>query len=341
MAGDQLKWGVLFSGDNLSLAETLAYAKQAEEAGAESLWTTELGRDAFVPLAAIACETSGVRLGTGVATFARPPMHTETAAMSLAELTDQNFVLGLGTAPPAWNENWHGLAYERPLQRMREYVECIRTMWQGTPANPVAYDGEIIKVSEYARFIPAPYPSVPIYLATVRKGMLQLAGEIADGVVCNLINTPEYFADFVRRHVQSGIEKAGRRADDVEICCTRICAVNEDAAKARELAKHSIALYSTIPYFDVVLEPAGFAEETARIRAAFAEGEFETMIASVSDAMVERLAFAGTAEQVLEQAEPYRGLVDSILLYCPSFFVDPADTRQNHAAMIDAFAAFG
>ena len=64
------------------------------------------------------------------------------------------------------------------------------------------------------------------------------------------------------------------------------------------------------------------------------------MIATVSDAMVDALAFAGTAEQVLEQAEPFRGLVDSLVLYCPTFFVDPADTRDNHAAMIEAFSEF-
>lgn len=341
MPDDVLRWGVLFSGDNLSLAETLAYARQAQAAGAESLWTTELGRDAFVPLAAIACEASGVRLGTGVATFARPPMHTETAAMSLAELTDQNFVLGLGTAPPAWNENWHGLKYERPVQRMREYVECIRAMWTASPTNPVDYDGEIIKVFGYARFIPAPFPSIPIYLATVRKNMLRLAGEIADGIVCNLINTTAYFSDFVGPNLQVGLEKAERVPADVEVCATRICAVSSDAAAARKLAKHSIALYSTLPYFDIVLDPAGFVEEKEVIRSSFAAGDVDAMIGAVSDDMVEALSFAGTSEQVLEQAERFKGLVDSLLLYCPSFHVEPQDTRDNHAAMIDAFASFG
>lgn len=341
MADRTLKWGVLFSGDNLSLAETLEYARQAEAAGAESLWTTELGRDAFVPLAAIAAVTDGVRLGTGVATFARPPMHTETAAMSLAEMTDQNFVLGLGTAPPAWNENWHGLKYERPVERMREYVECIRAMWTASPANPVDYDGDIIKVSGYARFIPAPFPSVPIYLATVRERMLRLAGEIADGVVCNLINTTDYFSSYVRPNIQAGLDRAGRKTEDVEICATRICAVDSDPQSARNLAKHSIALYATLPYFDIVLDPAGFADEKNAIRHAFDAGEFETMIAAVSDDMVEALAFAGTAEQVLEQAEHFRRLVDSLLLYCPNFLVEPQATRDNHAAMIDAFASFG
>ena len=73
-----------------------------------SLWTTELGRDAFVPLAGMAARCRRARLGTGVAIFARPPALTEISAMSMAELTQGRFVLGLGTAPPAWNENWHG-----------------------------------------------------------------------------------------------------------------------------------------------------------------------------------------------------------------------------------------
>ena len=118
-----LVWSLVFTGDNLSLAEILKFSQKAEEAGAKSIWSTELGRDAFVPLAAISNVTNGISLGTGVATFARPPMHTETAAMTMAELTDNNFVLGLGTAPPLWNENWHGLKFERPVKRMREYTK--------------------------------------------------------------------------------------------------------------------------------------------------------------------------------------------------------------------------
>ena len=82
------KWGVLFSGDNLTLAETIDFAAKAEDAGAESLWTTELGRDAFVPLAGMAARCKRARLGTGVAVFARPPALTEISAMSMAELTD-------------------------------------------------------------------------------------------------------------------------------------------------------------------------------------------------------------------------------------------------------------
>ena len=203
-----LDWGIVFTGDNLTLSQILEFSQKAEEAGAKSLWSTELGRDAFVPLAAISNVTNGIRLGTGVATFARPPMHTETAAMTMAELTDNKFVLGLGTAPPLWNENWHGLKYERPVRRMREYVECIRKMWTASVESPITYEGEMIRVLEYTRFIPAPYDSIPIYLAAVRENMVMLAGEVGDGVIGNLLNTPEYFENLVLPNLEKGFKKS-------------------------------------------------------------------------------------------------------------------------------------
>ena len=333
-----LKWGLVISGENLTLRECLGYARAAADAGADSLWTTELGRDAFTPLAAMACALPGIRLGTAVATFARPPMLTETAAQTMAELTDQNFVLGLGTAPPAWNADWHGLEVTRPVARMREYVACLRTMWTGSLTNPVDYDGELIKVRGYHRFIPAPYPQVPIYLAAVQPNMLQLCGEIGDGLIANTLNTTRYFKDIARPAVQRGLARAGKDESDFEYTTLKICAVNKDADEARRLARHAIAFYATLPYFDIVLDPMGFGEAKARIRSAFAAGDVETMLDSVSADMVAALALAGKPEDVLHQAREFEGLVDTLLLYSPTFAVLPEQTHANHAAIIDAFA---
>lgn len=333
-----LKWGLVFSGENLTLRDCLAYARRAADAGADSLWTTELGRDAFTPLAAMASAVPGIRLGTAVATFARPPMLTETAAQTMAELSGENFVLGLGTAPPAWNANWHGLEVTRPVSRMREYVECIRTMWKGSLSEPIDYAGEIIDVRGYHRFIPAPFPAVPIYLAAVQPGMLRLCGEIADGLIANTLNTPRYFRDIVRPNVQRGLARAGRDESGFEYTTLKICAVDNDAAAARRLARHAIAFYATLPYFDIVLDPPGFTSAKNDIRAAFARGDVEAMIERVSDDMVAALALAGTPGEVRDQARQFEGLVDTILLYSPSFAVLPEQTRSNHEAIIDALA---
>ena len=227
------KWGVLFSGDNLTLQETIDFAAKAEDAGAESLWTTELGRDAFVPLAGMAAVCKRARLGTGVAIFARPPALTEISAMSMAELTGGRFVLGLGTAPPAWNENWHGLPYRRPVRRMREYVEAIRLMWTASPTTPIDYEGEIITIRDYRRVLAPPCAPPPIYLAAVQPAMLQLTGEIADGLLANLLNTPRYFTDIVLPNIDKGLSKAGRTRADIELCSLKVCSVDRDRARAR------------------------------------------------------------------------------------------------------------
>ena len=204
------KWGVLFSGDNLTLAETLRYARMAEDAGADSVWTTELGRDAFVPLAGMAAKCKRLRLGTGVAIFARPPALTEISAMSMMELTEGRFVLGLGTAPKVWNEDWHGVSYRKPGTRMREYLDAIRLMWTASPTSPIDYEGELITIRDYRRLMPLPCEPPPIYLAAVQSGMLQLAGELADGLLANVLNTPHYFSDIVHPNVKKGLSKAGR-----------------------------------------------------------------------------------------------------------------------------------
>ena len=277
----RIKWGVLFNGDNLSLDRILRYARMAEEAGADSLWSSDLGRDAFTPLAAMGGVVKSVRLGTAVATFARPPMHTETAAMTLAELTGQKFVLGLGTAPRAWNRDWHGLADYKPVMRMREYVQCIRKMWTSSPTHAIDYDGTLVNVRGYRRFIPAPF----------------------------------------------------------EIAALKACTVHADRARARALARHAIAFYATLDYFDIVLDPAGFAEQKERIRAAHLRNDFPAMLDAVTEDMIDALVLAGTADEVRAQLAPFVGLIDTVILTCPIFPADPEETRANHEATIAAFAS--
>ena len=132
--------------------------------------------------------------------------------MSLAEVSAGRFVLGLGTAPPTWNEDWHGLTLTKPVTRMREYIECIRTMWTGSPAQSVSYTGEFYRVRDYRRFMPAP----PIYLATVAQPNLSKG-----------LGRPAASARFAR-------------------CVIKPCAVDQDAKYPRRLARTAIALYARL-----------------------------------------------------------------------------------------------
>ena len=137
------KWGVLYNADALTIDDMLHFSSLADAAGADSIWTAEGWRDAFVPLTAMAAVAKRVRVGTAIAQMARPPVLTALSALSMAEYTGRRFVLGVGTAPRDWNNNWHGFDVPRPVARIREYIECIRTLWTAAPTapGPVAITG--------------------------------------------------------------------------------------------------------------------------------------------------------------------------------------------------------
>jgi len=332
------KLGVVYNADDLSLADMLHYARMAEEAGVDSVWAAEAWRDAFVPLTAMASVLQRVRVGTSIAQFARPPVLTALSAMSLAEYTHGRFVLGVGTAPPEWNKNWHGLEVTKPVARMREYIECLRTLWTATTTHPVSYSGEFIQVKDYLRFIPAAYERVPIYLAGVNRHMIQLAGSHADGLILGPLNTPNYITEVVHPNLQRGLQRAGRVRQDVELCTIKICAVHNDARTARALARHAVAFYATLVYYDIVLVPMGFTEAALAIRSAMSRNDIPGMISAVTDEMVEALTVAGTPDDVRRQLGQFDGLVDTVILYGPYFAVGTEEVKANHQAMIETLS---
>jgi probable F420-dependent oxidoreductase len=332
-----VKWGVNYSTDTLPLGDILRFSSLAQEAGADVVWTAEGWRDAFVPLTAIASVAKSIRVGTAIAQMARPPVLTALSALSLAEFTNGKFVLGVGTAPKIWNENWHALDVQKPVAQMREYIECIRAIFSATPSNPVSFSGTYYKVTDYVPFLTAPITDIPIYLAGVNRLMIQLAGSHTDGLILGPLNSVPYLKDTVRPNLQKGLAK--RRNGSCELCLTRLCAVDRDPAHARHLIRHAIAFYSVLPYYDIVLSPLGFSGQAAGIRAAFGQGDYQAMVDAVTDDMVAALAFAGTKDDVLAQARQFEGLYDRLILGGPFFGVGQEEARANHLAMIEAFVS--
>src|SRR5581483_4128805 len=203
---------------------------------------------------------------------------------------------------------------------------------------PFDNDGEYFHIRRYARFVPPSHERIPIYLGITMPAMMRLAGSHADGAIVNTPNTPAYIRDVVHRNVREGMSAAGRSGKPFEICAIKCCAVSRDAKRARDLARHIVAFYSTLPYFDAVLDPAGFTKEKEAIRAAMQRGDRDAMLRAVTDEMVTTLTLAGTPDDVHRQLGAFEGCFELPLLFCPFFGVDPAETKANHEAMIEAFA---
>jgi alkanesulfonate monooxygenase SsuD/methylene tetrahydromethanopterin reductase-like flavin-dependent oxidoreductase (luciferase family) len=197
-------------------------------------------------------------------------------------------------------------------------------------------DGTYYKVQEYIPFLSPPISDIPVYLAGVNRRMIELAGSHADGLILGPLNSVPYLKDTVQPNLKKGLGK--RSGGRCELCLPRICSVNADAARARELARHPIAFYSVLPYYDVVLSPLGFEKQVAAIREAFGRLDFAAMIRAVSDDMVAALAFAGTEDDVRAQTLAFAGLADTIVLYSPYFGVELEETRANHANMLKIYA---
>ena len=188
------------------------FVRQAERLGVDSAWSAEFwGGDALTPLAYLAGQTSTIRLGTGIVQLgARTPAMLAMSALSMQALTGGRFILGIGTSGPQVMEGWHGVRFDRPVQRTRETIDIIRKVSAG---ERLAYDGKVYTLplpdGEGRAIRSAMAPThIPIYIASLGPANLRLTGELADGWIGNSFfpETADVFFDPMR----AGAAAAGR-----------------------------------------------------------------------------------------------------------------------------------
>jgi alkanesulfonate monooxygenase SsuD/methylene tetrahydromethanopterin reductase-like flavin-dependent oxidoreductase (luciferase family) len=161
-------------------AEVLSIVKAIDALGYETIFVPEAwGRDAFTTLGWIASETRHVRLGTGIVNvFSRTPALIAQSIATLDEISGGRAVLGLGTSGPIVIENWHGMVFERALQRTRETVEIVRLALAGAR---VDYAGQIFTLKGFRLGFRPVRDRIPVYLASMGPKNNALTGQIADG----------------------------------------------------------------------------------------------------------------------------------------------------------------
>ncbi|MGI9592164.1 MAG: LLM class flavin-dependent oxidoreductase, partial [Myxococcota bacterium] len=170
-------------------------AQRAEAAGFDSVFTIEFfNRHGYVALGAIAQATSRIRIGTGIANaFTRAPLLHASAAMDLDELSDGRMVLGLGSATRRMNQDWYGVPFSAPADRMAELVRLMREVFAAQHGGGFRFEGKYwdLKVPLYAR-PGAAREQIPIWIAAVNRRMIHTAGLVADGLVGHPIATQRW-----------------------------------------------------------------------------------------------------------------------------------------------------
>src|SRR5688572_31209503 len=195
-----------------SLDQAVERVKLAEELGYEAAYVTQIaGRDALTVLTVYALSTSRIRLGTGVVPiYTRAPATMAQTAATLDEVSGGRLNLGLGVSHRPVVEGWHGQTIDKPVAEMREYVAIVRAILAGE--EPPRGD----KWQTGFRLGMDPRPDVPILVAGLSPKMLELAGEVADGVVLWLCN-PRYIEEVVVPAVTAGRAKAGKTLDGSDV----------------------------------------------------------------------------------------------------------------------------
>jgi probable F420-dependent oxidoreductase len=272
------------------LATTCRMAARAEAMGYESGWIADTGAgpDAFVVAAAVAGVTRKLRLGTAVVpVYTRTPSVMAAQTASVAQLAPGRFVLGIGASSEAIVERWGGVPFQKPLTRMRETVGVLRQMLAGERVN---FEGKTIRSQGFRLAARAPQP-VPIYVAALMPAMLELAGELADGVILNFM--PVDAVPRMMEHVRRGAERAGRDPSTIEVVSRFMVAVADDPTPIRNAMKMMMGPYFATSVYNRFVAWCGFAEEAGAILDAWNTKDRTRNVASVTDEMVERLVILG------------------------------------------------
>ncbi|MDD9939162.1 MAG: LLM class F420-dependent oxidoreductase [Myxococcales bacterium] len=276
-------------------------AQHAKGKGYEEIWLAEVnGGDAYAIAGAIAAGAPGMRIGTAVVPAqTRTPMMHAMAAMSLSQLTQGNFVLGLGLSSPNIVRDWGGQPYDKFLPRMREHVEVLRQMLSG---GKTSYEGKTLHVKNF-RLGGKITGEVPIYLGALNKQMLRLTGELCDGVCLNMV--PESALPQVLGEVRAGAEAAGRDPNEIEVVARLHTVVVDDDAMGRNLIRNVFGAYAATPGYNKCFEWIGFEDEAKQIREAFAKKDRAGVAAGVSDGLCDAMAVVGNVNAVRDRIRAY------------------------------------
>ena len=287
-------------GPLLSMDDLLRCAKMADQQqNIDSLWIPESwGRESFSSLGAISQITKNVRLGTSIiGIYSRTPAITAMAATTLDMLSGNRIVIGLGASTPAIVENWHGVHFDMPARRMKEYIELVRLMTQGEKVN---YSGKFFKINNFKMLHQPQRKHIPIFMAAVNKKMISIASDLADGILF-------YLRPFEELNKIADELKQATKGKGFEIACSFICAVsNKEPQKARDRAAVTLAFYVAVgKYYSTFLAENGFKTEVQEIIEEYKKSGAETAAKFVSDKMLDSLAICGSSEDCRESLSKF------------------------------------
>lgn len=312
-----MKLGLLAGVGGREVSIPLDRIRQAESLGFDSVWTSEAwGSDAVTTATWILANTNRIKVGTAIMQMpARTPALAAMTAMTLAQLSGGRFIVGLGASGPQVVEGWHGVAYGRPITRLREYVAVMRKIFAREA--PVTFDGKEYQLpftGESATGLGRPlksmlhYPDeIPIYSASITPRGVSAAAEVCDGFL-PIWYDPDKFNVF-KQPLDRGFAAAGDKSlANFDLAPFVTVSVGDDIEKCMMPIKANLALYiggmgaRDKNFYNDYAKALGFEEAAVTIQDHFLSGRREQAVAAVPDELVDAVHLVGPKERVRDRA---------------------------------------
>ncbi len=305
------------------LAEVADEVRALEARGYDGWFVGEAAHDPLLACAVAGGAAEGIEIGTAITVaFPRSPMHVAYAAHDLQALTAGRFVLGLGSQIKPHIEKRFGTPWSRPADRMREYVQALRAIWRAwATGEPLRFRGEFTRHTLMTPFFtPEDHGFGPpsVYLAAVGPRMTEVAGEVADGVLCHGFTTPRYLREVTVPAVATGAQRQGRDPAEVAISVPLFVVTGDDDAAVERTAaavRGQLAFYGSTPAYRRVLDLHGWGALHEELHAHSLRGEWDRMPALIGDEVLETFAVVAPPTQLGARIrERFAGLADRVAL---------------------------
>jgi len=282
-------------GSLLTIDEILTCSRKLNKFGPDTIWIPETwGMENFSLLSLVSRENISSKIGSSIInTYSRSPSLIAMGAATVDSISNKRLILGLGASSQPIVENFHGLKFENPVKRIKEYVEIIRLILSGKTVN---YSGEIFSLKNFSLLIKPPRNKIPIYLAAVNQKMLETTWKIADGVI--LFLRP-------KNEIKSTLAKM-QNQKKIDVSIQIITCIHNDSELAIARAKRTVAFYVSVgKIYREFLALNGFENETKNIFEEYQKTGLENNHELVSESMIKELCISGTPNECKNQLKQF------------------------------------
>ena len=283
-------------GSLLSVNQVLECSEILSKTNVDTIWVPETwGMENFSMLSAISHKTTTQKIGSSIINiYSRSPAVIAMGAATIDTLSDGRLILGLGTSSLPLVETFHGYKFEKPVQRMKEYVEIIRLILSEKQVN---YTGKIFDLKNFTLLLKPKRKSIPIYLAAVNQKMVDLTWSVGDGVIFYLRPLNEMKETITKMQSKKKID----------VTCQIITSIAEDSDIAINRAKKTLAFYVSVgKIYREFLANNGFKNETTNIFDEFKKSGLKSNHELIPDSMLNSLCISGSPEEAKVQLEKFR-----------------------------------